>query len=253
MNKGLLVSMKGLSMRKTIAFLLLVSVAPLCAVKDGRLLTAIKNDDFKAITVLLTPSLERVGSTQSLGGIVAQLQNEDYHVRAATVWALAVLAKQEKLPVLTYKAWSQAANEPEYVYNSKPYWADACRTTIYQLGIHETDKGRMGMAHAIAAIGTVSKALRRTTMSEEFFVVDGQGEFWLKNADNSIEQFTANIGAHFLNPCGQTIQFRNTGHIELKLLVTTTPPYDDTIRADHYAEDLAKEIVVTNDGPWPVK
>ena len=240
-------------MCKIISFLLLVSVASLNAVTDGRLLTAIKNDDFKAITALLTHSRERVASTQSLGGIVAQLQDENYRVRAATVWALAVIAKQEKLPAAGYAAWSQAANEPDYVYNSKPYFAEACRTMIYKLGIHETDKGRMGMAHAIAAVGAVSKALRRTTMSEEFFVVHGQGEFWLKNPDGSLEQFEAKAGRYFPNPCGQTIQFRNTGSSELKLLVTTIPPYDEAIRADHYAEDLAKEIVVTNDGPWLVK
>jgi mannose-6-phosphate isomerase-like protein (cupin superfamily) len=249
--------MKGIfmnkTMRKTISFLLLISFVSLSAVTDGRLLTAIKADNLKAITALLTPSRERVASTQSLGGIVAQLQNEDFHVRAATVWALTVLAKQGRLSALAYKAWSQAANEPDYVYNSKPYWADTCKTMIYKLGIHETDNGRMGMAHAIAQPGAVSRALRRTTMSEEFFVVDGEGEFWLKNPDNSTDQFTATTGSYFLNPCGQTIQFRNTGHSELKLLVTTTPPYDEAIRADHYAEDLAREIVVTNDGPWLVK
>lgn len=240
-------------MRKTLSFLLLVSVAPLSAVTDGRLLTAIKKCDFKSITGLLIPSPERVGSTESLGRIVGQLQNENFHVRAAAVWALAVLTKQEKLSAPAYKAWSDAANEPNYTYNSKPYFAEACRTMIYQLGIHETDKGRMGMAHAIAAVGAVSKALHRTTMSEEFFVVHGQGEFWLKNPDGSIEQFKAETGRYFLNPCGQTIQFRNSGGTELKLLVTTIPPFDDTIRADHFEEDLAKEIVVTNDGPWSVK
>jgi mannose-6-phosphate isomerase-like protein (cupin superfamily) len=237
-------------MRKNIALLALVGVATLGAVQNRALLNAIKHEDFKSITTHIAKSPEDFKTEESLKAIVKELHNKNYKVRAAAVWALAELSRESKLPSFVYEAWSKAANEPGYKYLSEPFFADTCKTTIYQLGIHNTDKGRMGMSHAIQPAGGVSNTLRRTTMSEEFFIVDGQGEFWLKNTDGSIQQFKVEAGSHFWNPNGQHIQFRNTGKTDLKMLVTTLPPFDDVIRCNHFEEDLAREIVFMNDGPW---
>jgi mannose-6-phosphate isomerase-like protein (cupin superfamily) len=90
------------------------------------------------------------------------------------------------------------------------------------------DGDRMGLSHATCMPGGISMPLVRRTMSEDFYIVSGQGEFVLNDGTREIK-FEAKPGTYFANPSGMHIQFRNTGNVPLTMLVPTFPPYDVVI------------------------
>ena len=153
--------------------------------------------------------------------------NKDYQVKAAASFALALLGKYKKLDDYVYRAWSAAVGEENYTYHSKPLWSEHCSSYIRQLGMYEVAKGKKkGFVIATCLPNSIANAVFRRTISEEFFIISGEGEFWKKDAKTEVGPLKVRSGDFVSNPKNMHIQFRNTGDKPLKMLVTTDPPFD---------------------------
>ena len=70
----------------------------------------------------------------------------------------------------------------------------------------------------------MSQAVRHRTVEEIWFVTQGHGEVWLKeDAEEAIVSISK--GCSITIPLGTAFQFRNMGHEELKIIISTMPPW----------------------------
>ena len=246
MNKRSILILSSLAL---ICFTINVHSMELDKTKQEPLIKAIEQVDFKTIDTEGKGKKINLPDDQAfLDQILSLLKSDQYKVRAGAAYLLALFTQNQKLPENVYKLWNEAATEKDYKFHSEPFYADTCMTWIRQLGIYELGNGkRMGLSHATCPVGGISKPLMRTTMSEDFYVISGKGEFWLKSNDREIGPFVAQAGEYIANPNGMHVQFRNIGDVPLTMLVPTLPPYDDVVKI--YPGDLIKEIHVVN-GPW---
>ena len=81
-----------------------------------------------------------------------------------------------------------------------------------------------GLSECTLSINQVSQAVRHRTVEEIWFVTQGHGEVWLKeDAEEAIVSISK--GCSITIPLGTAFQFRNTGHEELKIIISTMPPW----------------------------
>ncbi len=208
-----------------------------------KLLSLVKSQDTKAIcqTIDTSRSTAIYREPRFLSEFLALVWDKNFRVKATAIFLLALLTKEQnlptykeqKLPAYAYRVWGQAAIEGNYKYQSDPFFEPGtCRTWIRQLGIHAIPTRRegdsMGLSHATCMPGGISMPLVRRTISEDFYIVSGQGEFVINDGTREIK-FEAKPGTYFANPSGMHIQFRNTGNVLLTMFVPTFPPYDVVI------------------------
>ena len=94
------------------------------------------------------------------------------------------------------------------------------------------------MIHFELAAGRTSVAVRHGTVDEIWYVVQGRGELWRRDAHGE-EIVTVGPGVCVSLPVGTAFQFRSVGDEPLAALAATMPPWPGPDEA------------VTVDGPWP--
>jgi mannose-6-phosphate isomerase-like protein (cupin superfamily) len=90
------------------------------------------------------------------------------------------------------------------------------------------------MIHSTVPPGQVNRATVHATVSEFWFVLDGQGEIWRKDARE--ERVTAlRSGVSIDIPVGTAFQYRNVGEVPLTFICITMPPWPGDSKAAHLA------------------
>jgi mannose-6-phosphate isomerase-like protein (cupin superfamily) len=81
-----------------------------------------------------------------------------------------------------------------------------------------------GLAHCVLPAGNVSKPVRHRTVEELWYVLEGTGEIW-RGRDNETRVDAVRGGDSIRIPVGTEFQFRAAQASDLKLLLTTMPPW----------------------------
>ncbi|MCB2127956.1 MAG: cupin domain-containing protein [Rhodobacteraceae bacterium] len=93
------------------------------------------------------------------------------------------------------------------------------------------------MIHSTVPPGQINRATVHGTVSEFWYVLDGEGEIWRR--DDEQERVTRLVpGVAIDIPVGTAFQYRNTGETPLTFICITMPPWP----GDHEASRL--------DGLW---
>lgn len=94
------------------------------------------------------------------------------------------------------------------------------------------------LAHCVLRGGEVTTAIRHRTVEELWYVIEGAGEIWSARGDRErIDELRP--GDSISIPAGVSFQFRAFTGTDLKLLITTIPPWPG-----------ADEALPT-EGTWP--
>ncbi|MDL1944441.1 cupin domain-containing protein [Chloroflexi bacterium CFX2] len=80
------------------------------------------------------------------------------------------------------------------------------------------------LCQCILPVGAVSEAISHKTVEELWFIIEGQGEVFRKGI-NKDEPVAVNSGTSLVIPSQTTFQFRNTGDVPLRFMITTIPPW----------------------------
>ena len=84
--------------------------------------------------------------------------------------------------------------------------------------------GGGGLSECTLRTNQVSQAVRHRTVEEIWFVTQGRGQVWLE--EDSVQTVVSiSKGSSITIPLGTAFQFRNTGHAELKIIISTMPPW----------------------------
>ncbi|HEU5147988.1 MAG TPA: cupin domain-containing protein [Chryseosolibacter sp.] len=81
-----------------------------------------------------------------------------------------------------------------------------------------------GVCHCTLPPGLTSTAVKHKTVEEIWYVLSGEGEMWRKNNEQE-EVIRMKHGTCLSIPLETSFQFRNTGEVNLTLLITTMPPW----------------------------
>lgn len=93
------------------------------------------------------------------------------------------------------------------------------------------------MIHSTVPPGQINRATVHETVSEFWYVLEGEGEIWRR--DGSEERVTAlTPGVSIDIPVGTAFQYRNVGDVPLRFVCISMPPWP----GDHEASHL--------DGAW---
>ena len=93
------------------------------------------------------------------------------------------------------------------------------------------------MIHSTVPPGQINRATVHRTVSEFWFVLEGEGEIWRRDA--SEERVTSLVpGVSIDIPVGTSFQYRNVGADPLTFICITMPPWPGDDEASHV------------DGPW---
>lgn len=88
------------------------------------------------------------------------------------------------------------------------------------------------MIHSTVPQGQINRATVHATVSEFWYVLDGHGEIWRKDAHE--ERITPlNKGVSIDIPVGTAFQYRNTGAVPLKFICISMPPWPGDFEATH--------------------
>ena len=84
--------------------------------------------------------------------------------------------------------------------------------------------GGGGLSECTLRTNQVSQAVRHRTVEEIWFVTQGRGQVWLE--EDSVQTVVSmSKGSSITIPLGTAFQIRNTGHEELKIIISTMPPW----------------------------
>jgi mannose-6-phosphate isomerase-like protein (cupin superfamily) len=95
-----------------------------------------------------------------------------------------------------------------------------------------------GISHCTLPVGQTSSAKRHQGVEEIWYILEGQGEVWRRDANQEVI-VQVHPGICLTIPTGTSFQFRNVGMDPLRILITTMPPWPG-----------AEEAVATP-GHWP--
>jgi mannose-6-phosphate isomerase-like protein (cupin superfamily) len=87
-----------------------------------------------------------------------------------------------------------------------------------------TNMSRGSMVHCVLPAGQISLAGMHHTVEEIWYVLQGQGEVWLKRQDEEREE-ALSPDMSFTIPAGTQFQVRNTGAEPLCCVIVTMPPW----------------------------
>lgn len=98
--------------------------------------------------------------------------------------------------------------------------------------------GGASVVHCSLPVGAVTIPVRHRTVEEVWFFLAGAGQVWRKQGQRE-QILDVAPGISLTIPLGTDFQFRNTGEVPLKFIITTTPPWP--------GED---EAVMLDQGRW---
>ena len=88
------------------------------------------------------------------------------------------------------------------------------------------------MIHSTVPPKQVNRATVHKTVSEFWFILEGDGEIWRK--DETAETVTALVAGVSIDiPVGTSFQYRNTGRRDLKFICISMPPWPGDSEATH--------------------
>ncbi|MFP7672869.1 cupin domain-containing protein [Marivita sp. S0852] len=104
------------------------------------------------------------------------------------------------------------------------------------------------MIHSTVPPGQINKATRHATVSEFWYVLEGEGEIWRREGD--AERVTRLVPGRSIDiPVGTAFQYRNIGNMPLTFICITMPPWPGDHEASHL--DGAWEPTVGTDHSKP--
>lgn len=83
------------------------------------------------------------------------------------------------------------------------------------------------MAHFELGAGEVSIAQRHRTVTECWYILEGQGQMWRKQNGSRGKTIDLRAGVALTIPVGTSFQFRNTGRAPLAAVAATIPPWPE--------------------------
>lgn len=86
-------------------------------------------------------------------------------------------------------------------------------------------------------VGAISKAVCHKTVEESWFFLSGEGQLWRKYKDKDIGPVPVTKDMAITIPKGCHFQFKNTGDVPLRFIITTMPPWpgeDEAILVKDY-------------------
>jgi mannose-6-phosphate isomerase-like protein (cupin superfamily) len=90
------------------------------------------------------------------------------------------------------------------------------------------------MIHSTVPPGQINRATVHATVSEFWFVLEGQGEIWRKDAgEERVTPLRAGVSIDI--PVGTVFQYRNVGEGPLKFICISMPPWPGDSEATHLA------------------
>lgn len=88
------------------------------------------------------------------------------------------------------------------------------------------------MIHSTVPAGQINKATIHATVSEFWYILEGEGEIWRRNSDE--ERVTSLVvGVSIDIPVGTAFQYRNVGKVPLKFICISMPPWPGDDEATH--------------------
>lgn len=88
------------------------------------------------------------------------------------------------------------------------------------------------MIHSTVPPGQINIATIHATVSEFWYVLEGQGEIWRRNVEE--EKITRLVpGVSIDIPVGTAFQYRNVGNEPLKFICISMPPWPGNHEATH--------------------
>ena len=88
------------------------------------------------------------------------------------------------------------------------------------------------MIHSTVPPGQINRATVHGTVSEFWYVLEGNGEIWRR--DDQHERVTSLVpGVSIDIPVGTAFQYRNVGDTPLKFICITMPPWPGNHEASH--------------------
>ena len=88
------------------------------------------------------------------------------------------------------------------------------------------------MIHSTVPPGQTNRATVHATVSEFWYILEGDGEIWRKNGtDERVTKLEA--GTSIDIPVGTSFQYRNVGDQELKFICVAMPPWPDDNEASY--------------------
>ena len=96
--------------------------------------------------------------------------------------------------------------------------------------IMDGDTGNM--IHSTVPPRQINRATIHATVSEFWFVLEGEGEIWRKDAyEERVTRLEAGVSIDI--PVGTAFQYRNIGNVDLKFICITMPPWPGDQEASH--------------------
>lgn len=93
------------------------------------------------------------------------------------------------------------------------------------------------MIHSTVPPGQINRATVHATVSEFWFVLEGQGEIWRKDAlEERVTPLLSGVSIDI--PVGTAFQYRNVGEVPLRFICISMPPWPGDSEARHVT------------GPW---
>ncbi|MCA9464137.1 MAG: cupin domain-containing protein [Nitrospira sp.] len=80
------------------------------------------------------------------------------------------------------------------------------------------------LCQCILPVGAKSHATSHKTVEELWFFLEGEGEVYREGLNNN-EPVSVSSGTSLVIPTQTVFQFRNTGDVPLKFMITTMPPW----------------------------
>lgn len=90
------------------------------------------------------------------------------------------------------------------------------------------------MIHSTVPPGQINRATVHATVSEFWFVLEGQGEIWRKDAaEERVTPLRSGVSIDI--PVGTAFQYRNVGEVPLRFICISMPPWPGDTEAAHLA------------------
>ncbi len=88
------------------------------------------------------------------------------------------------------------------------------------------------MIHSTVPMGQINRATIHASVSEFWYVLEGVGEIWRKDATTErVVRLEAGISIDI--PLGTAFQYRNIGDADLKFICISMPPWPGDTEATH--------------------
>ncbi len=88
------------------------------------------------------------------------------------------------------------------------------------------------MIHSTVPSGQINRATVHATVSEFWYILEGNGEIWRKDeAEESVTSLVAGVSIDI--PVGTAFQYRNVGADPLKFICISMPPWPGDQEASH--------------------